>query len=630
MNLCRCVFLILCCFIVNIHANSSSVRIITPSNSNNAIKVAAEELQLHLFLITGEKAEIQETNQPETVNFKDGIHFLIGLSPAENSTAKGDAEYFIRANRVYFRGVDNLGMAGKKSVRETICDLHGSQLGTLDAVYCFLENELGVKWLSSGISGIVYDRSKKMIWNENKDFSWSHELQQRNIRSQWHTKALEPYNSVTPEQLRYSAGEINEKDYQSLLWLRRMHMGYNIQMKYGHAFRNWWEKYGKTHPEYFGLNKKGVRGPATKNVKRVKICVSNPAVVEQVISDWKAEGCPEYLNICENDGTPGFCRCQQCLALDTRTPNESFLDHLTDRYVYFWNRVAEKAVAIRPDVKVVTYAYSYYRLPPRREKVAAAIIIGMVPMLFDDVSIFSGWKKAGANRIFLRPNDMCSLLPLFRGLEKIIYDNFHNAFQLKMIGVDYDGSPWNKNLDMEYYVISRMVAFPQKSFDEIVSEYYSSFGAASAEVKSFYEFQRELGIRRVHNIASDLEAKKVQLLDYSQIDEQPNISTYYSYDDFSKGRAILEKGLEKKLTESERARLHELLLVNEHSQLTYSFMVEANKARSGKTNNISATADRLLNFRIKNRDNLNFPWSLLWGRMELKNWELLNNGKKKG
>ena len=37
---------------------------------------------------------------------------------------------------------------------------------------------------------------------------------------------------------------------------------------------------------------------------------------------------------------------------------------------YYRAYVTARARAIRPDVKVVTYIYSYYRHPPRREKIA--------------------------------------------------------------------------------------------------------------------------------------------------------------------------------------------------------------------------------------------------------------------
>ena len=43
------------------------------------------------------------------------------------------------------------------------------------------------------------------------------------------------------------------------------------------------------------------------------------------------------------------------MALDTRKAGEDFYAHLTDRYVYFWNRIAEKAVKLRPDVQLVNY-----------------------------------------------------------------------------------------------------------------------------------------------------------------------------------------------------------------------------------------------------------------------------------
>lgn len=148
------------------------------------------------------------------------------------------------------------------------------------------------------------------------------------------------------------------------------------------------------------MNQDGSRGLPDQLKNRVKLCVSNEAVVDQIISDWQANGAKKYLNVCPNDGTPGFCRCPRCLALDERRENERFLDHLTDRYVNFWNRIAAKAVKIRPDVTLVTYAYSYYRFAPRREKIQYPenILLGLVPMLMEDnrriMEEAEGWSPA--------------------------------------------------------------------------------------------------------------------------------------------------------------------------------------------------------------------------------------------
>ena len=49
-------------------------------------------------------------------------------------------------------------------------------------------------------------------------------------------------------------------------------------------------------------------------------------------------------------------------------------------------RLCVRARAIRPDVKVVSYIYSYYRHPPRRERIAYPenMVFGIVPLLMDD------------------------------------------------------------------------------------------------------------------------------------------------------------------------------------------------------------------------------------------------------
>ena len=138
----------------------------------------------------------------------------------------------------------------------------------------------------------------------------------------------------------------------------------------------------------------------------MKLCVSNDAVIDQILNEWWSKGMPRHLNICQNDGLGLHCRCDGCRALDCPVPGEAFGTHTSDRYLNFANRVAKKAMALRSDVQVCCYAYTEYRHPPRREKVEFPenIVVGIVPSYEDDgIALLEGWKMAGLKRFTLRP-----------------------------------------------------------------------------------------------------------------------------------------------------------------------------------------------------------------------------------
>ena len=105
----------------------------------------------------------------------------------------------------------------------------------------------------------------------------------------------------------------------------------------------WAAMFRDSHPDYLGLTPYGTRGIMPEGwpkrfLHQSKLCVSNPAVEDQIISDWRRKGAKEYLCVCENDGMMGFCRCERCRALDADLPGETFTLHKTDRYLGFWYR----------------------------------------------------------------------------------------------------------------------------------------------------------------------------------------------------------------------------------------------------------------------------------------------------
>ena len=225
------------------------------------------------------------------------------------------------------------------------------------------------------------------------------------------------------------------------LWLDRMRMGRSFKLSYGHAFTDWWEKYKDTDPEIFALQPDGKRRPRKKDQPDfVKMCVSSPRLWElqlEPIKKYAGQGATGlWLNTCENDGSGGFCTCPACRAWDT-DPNADRAGAGRGRRVRRGcgrfvrrRRAAGKPLrslcplvqrtgpahpAVRPQARVVAYAYSRYRSPPAKiDHIEPNIWVGYVgfnayprPEDYRKTSVdeWFGWSRLGAT-VFLRSNSL--------------------------------------------------------------------------------------------------------------------------------------------------------------------------------------------------------------------------------
>lgn len=565
---------------------------------------AAQELSWHLQLLSGSAVPVVQSGTAGR------FQFVLGAAPQQPPLAKTEARYSIRDDKVYLWGFCKAGQFN----------------GYFNAVDFFLERELGVRWIKPGPDGVNFTPMTECTLPAQQDFTWTLPFEQVSQRS-GAGRFNQAASDFLPPELRRSPEVFTALNEENSRWMQRMHHGIRTKIRYGHAFRHWWDTYSEKHPEYFGMNPYGKRTIQAFLKDRIKLCVSNPAVAEQVIQEWEAKNKPQYLNICPNDGTPGFCFCPECLKLDTRTENENFYDHLTDRYLFFWNRVAGLARAKRADVMVTTYVYSYYRHPARREKVEYPdnILFGIVPALSDDnQKLFSAWKALGAKHVFLRPNDLCYYGGFFRGYERIIFEKFQTAKAFDLFGTDYDGGPGNPVQEFEHFVVARMIAFPELSFAQIEDEYLSYYGQGAAKVKEFFAFQQRDAQRRLDEATAALRREQQEMLDDSLLAVRiiQAADKYYSPAAMAEGEKLLASALAAENREPYRQRLQRLLLLQQHAALMLDFITQGRKQQAGGPSHLEESAERLLVFRLAHAGELQMDWETLYNRTERAFWLL--------
>ena len=398
--------------------------------------------------------------------------------------------------------------------------------GTLFAVYGFLERILGVVWPMPGDENIVAPRAGKVRIPAGWTWSYRPPLKSGMMRGGMGKKgAKDAHSELVPAPLRRTQAQIDKANADIRAWKLRHKMFIRESMPFGHAFLDWNDRYFRTKPEYLALQANGTRGTAkagSRNAHFMKLCVSNDEVVDVIAENYVKAGKPKYFNICPNDGL-GFCRCEKCRALDCpMTDAEREMKgravSMTDRYVNFWNRIAKKIVALRPDVMLNTYAYSCYREPPRRERVEFPdnMCFGMVPSQEDDnLAQIRAWKARGMKYFRLRPNYLCYRGWIPRGYERFYLENFKMNHREGMVGTDYDGAPRGEVTSFECYAIARAHQDPGISFGQVEREFLSQFGKAAGAMKVYFDRVRERNEKALYMVQRSKSGDREAVLDDS-------------------------------------------------------------------------------------------------------------------
>ena len=515
--------------------------IVIPAKPLDAVRYAADELKYHLdkafgadFRIVGE--DVCDLGQMPR-------HFFLGGTKAAAAAAfpgrelKSDERCLkLIGNGLYLVGKDSGIKYGDIPKMWTV-----RSLGTLYAVYDFLETELGVNWIWPGETGEVIPRRATLTLGA-VDRGGVEPLEQR-----WFA------GSEGRDAIGFSSREAFDRFFaaQTKFLVRHRH-GRRQNAIVGHSFGDWWKRFGKEHPEWFNLLPDGTRRPL-HNPTLVTMCCSEPGVWKQKAAEWNAwwqsagkrGGYEPWVNCCENDSA-GLCTCAKCRAWDPPDPRFSqqpywkggytreFLDSLwkgrgpnhgewalswlvgdnrwdipehdsnlkavaplSDRYANFYNHIQAEAAKYEPRARVVGYAYENYVEAPQKTKVDPRVIIDFVPrsyLPYDQTESaffrkhWMGWRKAGVKDFIYRPNYMlaCGGYQLDQG--PLILEDFAFAYTNGMMGCMFDSlrGSWSAHALMDYALI-RALRDPLHGYVRARDEMLSAFGKARKEVAEYLD-----------------------------------------------------------------------------------------------------------------------------------------------
>ncbi|MCA1808842.1 MAG: DUF4838 domain-containing protein [Kiritimatiellia bacterium] len=512
------------------------IPVIVFSNAPPMTRQAADDLAAYIEKASGARPEVIEglpDPVPEHAVWVGYQPKLKDVFPALDFDFKHPEEILIACDG------QNLVIAGRDrwdpdnlviAIRRGESNGYQFEYGTANAVYTFLRDQLGVRWLWPGEEDVP---EQPTIAFEPMKYRYHPTLRMRH--------SLFPAASFP--RIGLSPGKANAD------WNRfnRVHLD-SLQVDGGHAFGDWWERFHETHPEFFALQPDGTR-IACPNPGNVKMCESNPGLWEQWLDDVEEtlarNPTRRVFNAAENDSwNAGHCICPECRAWDHpdgqprmfswRGLSQQYVA-LSDRQVTFANHLGRLLKKRFPDKDyyVAILAYGNSRPPPVSAVPDDNVIIMSVnrflhnwerPGLAFDASAeeerqnFIGWSKVTKNQVW-RPNISSGgwKQGMPAGFDEIA-DAFRILAETGAIGVFLDNIwfYWATQ-GPAYYLLAQLAWNPTDDAQAVMDDYYQrGFGPAADMVQAYFELLETPYRRMVVDGRSWVEAFDAETFDQAE------------------------------------------------------------------------------------------------------------------
>ena len=391
-------------------------------------------------------------------------------------------------------------LVAKEAFQSGRKDVEGFQYeyGTANAVFTFMQDYLGVRWLWPGEEDVP---ERPTIAVAPCELRYHPQLRMRHAM----------FFATSYYRIGLSPGK-PEADWNRF---NRLHLD-SLHVGGGHAFGDWWDKYHTNHPDYFALQPDGTRSGYPKP-GYAKMCESNPELWKQWLDEVgqtvARHPTIRAFNAAENDGwNCGHCVCTNCRAWDhpdgaPRVFTWQGLSQeyvaLSDRQVTFANHLARGLKERFPgkDYYVALLAYGFSRPPPLKAVPDDNVIIVNVAHFFHEWDLpghpgskverqdFIAWSKLAKNHIW-RPN-----LGNWGGWKQggpVDLDqaarNFRLLSETGCIGVLFDTVwfYWATQGPL-YYLMAQLAWNPTADAKAVMNDYFQrGFGPAGDDVLEYF------------------------------------------------------------------------------------------------------------------------------------------------
>jgi len=331
--------------------SSETHNIIISPNASAPELHAATQLRDWLTSVTGESIPLVREGDSHTTR----IPILVGRSNLSDQLAP-DIPY----ERL---GTDGICMM---TVGPSLI-LTGGKRGVLYAVYSFLDECVGIKWLAPDCT-VIPGKALVRVPHLNKVYV-----------PRLATRALDYFSAF--DQDWAVRNKVNGYGYAKQGSIDEMHGGevlYPGPQYFWSTLRVWIpiDKYREKHPEYFSeIDGKRV----TSSEFDTDYCLTNPDVfrltLEGVLRTLRENPKSNMISVSQNDHVDRYCRCTTCSELTAKhggRPSALVVD--------FVNRIADAISTEFPDVKITTLAYHWSQNPPTGMRVHRNVIIEFCPI----------------------------------------------------------------------------------------------------------------------------------------------------------------------------------------------------------------------------------------------------------
>ncbi|MBA3482102.1 MAG: DUF4838 domain-containing protein [Pirellulales bacterium] len=319
--------------------------IVVGAHASRVDRFAATELQRCLTAALGWNVSISDA-APST----DGQPvFFVGSLDSEVLSVPGAPA--VSEEQIAELREDGVSLKGDG---ETVALVGKGTRGSLNAVYHFLEQHVGVHWPEPGNERIPRLDSLRLEIDEvhNPTFCYRGVALHGPCSDEFHRRIIDWLAKNRLNSLQFSC-EIYDKLRPKILGAV---LDRGLSPKIGAHSRQYFyssEAYFPLHPEHFSL----VNG---KRTGATQLCYSNHASVaayaDNVVDYLNAHPEISVVGLWPSDGY-GFCECERCKAGST---TDVLLDYLND--------VSERIHAHVPRAKVEFLSYIHYTAPPEKVK----------------------------------------------------------------------------------------------------------------------------------------------------------------------------------------------------------------------------------------------------------------------